>query len=220
MAISPIKLRRLYAIGGSHGYHNWMNSRLVHRMEDADLVLLTGGEDVSPIIYGETHHESTYVNMERDEYELREWKRAQELGLHVIGICRGSQFSCAASGGKLVQDQGNPGYIHPMETYDGKVLPISSTHHQAQHPWNLPAADYRLLAWTRGVSPYHRGGRDEEMVIKHPLAEGREVEIALYRKTRALAIQGHPEGLYDRPEYLPTITWLQHLLDLHMSDSL
>ena len=216
----PKTIRRIYAIGGDHGYSCWMQGQQVPHMEDADLVLLTGGEDVSPSVYGEPSHDSSFFSFKRDEYELKEWKRAQNLGLHVIGICRGAQFCCAASGGRLVQDQHNPGYIHSMDTYDGKTLPISSTHHQAQHPWNLPEKNYKLLAWTHGASPYHMGGRNEEMVIGHPVARDREVEIAYYRNTKALAIQGHPEGIYQQPRYEATIIWLQNLLDLHMEDKL
>ena len=68
-------------------------------------VLLAGGGDVLPSMYGEAAHR-TFVAAEpgRDEYELELVRRALEADLPVLAICRGIQVLNIALGGTLVQD--------------------------------------------------------------------------------------------------------------------
>ncbi|PYR76366.1 MAG: hypothetical protein DMF87_18430 [Acidobacteria bacterium] len=67
-------------------------------------VLLTGGGDVLPSIYGATPH-STFDPAEpgRDEYEIELVRRAIEADLPVFAICRGIQVLNVARGGTLIQ---------------------------------------------------------------------------------------------------------------------
>lgn len=90
------------------------------------------------------------------------------------------------------------------------------------HQWNLPARDWKLLAWTRGMSPYHQGGRMEEMVLgeMERVTGGREIEIATIYPTRVLSVQGHPEYLYGCPGYDSTIEYVQSLLTAHINGTL
>jgi hypothetical protein len=73
---------------------------------------------------------------------------------------------------------------------------VTSSHHQAQFPWNLPDSDFNLLGWTVGLSRYHFNAKGEEMIENHK--SGREVEICYYPKINALAVQSHPEYREDR----------------------
>lgn len=212
-------MRSIYVVGSDLVYANWAQGELVDTMEQADLVLFTGGEDVSPGVYGQPRHPTTCHNPRRDRREASEFEQAVELGKPILGICRGSQFCCAMSGGILVQDQRQSGYLHWVDTWDGQRIRVSSTHHQAQFPWRLPAEDWRLLGWARNESATHEGGLGEELVNGQP-ALGREVEIALYRKTKALAIQSHPEHLTHDPAHAPMIAYMRRLLDLHMEGAL
>lgn len=70
-----------------------------------DGVLLTGGGDVLPSIYGEAAH-PTFKPAEpgRDDYELELARRAIEADLPLLAICRGIQVLNVARGGSLVQD--------------------------------------------------------------------------------------------------------------------
>jgi putative glutamine amidotransferase len=214
-------MRKIYVVGGDEDYANWMDGEVVDSIDECDLVVFTGGEDVDPFMYGEARHLQTSSNLRRDIREKVYFDKAVELGKHIIGICRGSQFVCAMSGGKLVQHQSNPSGWHSIETFEKNHFFITSTHHQAQYPYNLSPEDYRILAWTQHISPYHLGGDGKEM---SPLVE---CEIVYYPKTKSLGIQGHPEYFYietwnDMPsrEIDRTDAWLRGLLDLHMKDEI
>lgn len=156
-------------------------------------------------------HPMTYANQARDRYEMQQFTEAVKLGKHIIGICRGSQFLCVANGGHLVQHQDNPLFIHRINTYDDQELDITSTHHQAAYPFNLPKEDYQILGWTENLSPYHEDGNEEE--LNPPV----ECEIVLYPKSKCLGIQGHPEMM---PITHSTIAYLRDLLNGFMLNNI
>jgi putative glutamine amidotransferase len=74
-------------------------------IESVDGILLTGGGDVLPSIYGEPAHQHySAAEPGRDEYELELARRAVEADLPLLAICRGVQVLNVARGGSLVQD--------------------------------------------------------------------------------------------------------------------
>lgn len=184
---------KVYIVGGSiyNNYANWIpNVKIVDSFEEADLILFAGGEDVCPEYYNEPKHPTTSYNKNRDEYEIPLFKKAIEDGKYILGICRGSQLACVMNGGKLVQHQQNRSYLHEMYDITGGLYMVTSTHHQAQYPFNLPITDYKVLGYTKNLSAFHKDGNDNEMNPKM------ECEIVLYPKTKCLAIQSHPEECY------------------------
>ena len=74
-------------------------------IRSASGILLTGGGDVQPELYGAVPH-PTFSAAEpgRDGYEINLIRRALEKGLPVLAICRGMQVLNVARGGTLVQD--------------------------------------------------------------------------------------------------------------------
>ena len=74
-------------------------------LEGVGGLLLTGGEDVAPALYGEEKHAATVeVAPERDAFEIALVKEARRIGLPIFAICRGIQVLNVAFGGTLVQD--------------------------------------------------------------------------------------------------------------------
>ncbi len=209
-----MKQRKIYVVGGSHGYINWMEGIPAKNIKEADLVCFTGGEDVHPGIYGKDMHPTTSSNIHRDLIEKEMFQLAVELKKPIIGICRGSQFSCAMSGGILVQHQENPEFIHPMETNDGNFL-VSSTHHQAMYPFEMKKDAYKILGWTKNLSNYHYG-----QSFKEELNPPVECEIVYFPKTRALGIQSHPELIYADVPIIETINYCRDLLNKHIAAKL
>jgi putative glutamine amidotransferase len=74
-------------------------------MESVDGLLLTGGEDVDPALYGQPRHPKlSTVNRNRDDTEIALVHAAREIRKPVLAICRGPQLLNVALGGTLIQD--------------------------------------------------------------------------------------------------------------------
>lgn len=179
----------VYVVGGDDGYANWLPMRTAPRIKEASLVLFTGGSDVDPALYGKKVHPETSYYPDRDEYEVMEFQRAREFGLPMLGICRGAQFLCVMSGGELIQHQRHP-YHHGVKTCEGTELQTNSTHHQ--RAYIKPIEDkVELLAWADHISPFSYGESWDDKID-----DPKEVEVAYYKETNCLGIQGHPEMLH------------------------
>lgn len=120
-----------------------------------DGILLTGGHDVNPALYGEKPlNDSVVWNRTRDEMEMFVISYALERNKSILGICRGIQILNVALGGTLYQDlqmQHPSGIGHHMtppydrachevkilentplyERIGSNRIPVNSIHHQA-----------------------------------------------------------------------------------------
>jgi gamma-glutamyl-gamma-aminobutyrate hydrolase PuuD len=124
------------------------------RLSRFDGLLLTGGGDIDPVLYGqETRPEVNHVNPARDEFELPFVRAAIDRGLPTLCICRGAQVLNVALGGTLHQhisdreelvahrnEDGSDGVLHDVRTQPGsRVMKAMgaerartfSHHHQA-----------------------------------------------------------------------------------------
>lgn len=183
---------KVFVVGGDTYYARWIkNCELVDNLKDADIVFFTGGEDVSPNLYGCKKHRTTYCSEARDAYEKEIFDHISE-NQGVIGVCRGSQWLCAVNGGKLVQNCDNHAIwgTHEIVNKGGEKYQITSTHHQMAYPFDLNPDDYEILFWAEHRSTKYEGDKiDPKKIIKEP-------EITLYHKKNkpvCLGIQGHPE---------------------------
>lgn len=70
-----------------------------------DGIMLTGGGDVDPMLYGEAPH-ATFQAAEagRDAFEIALTKAAIAANVPYLAICRGMQLLNVAMGGTLIQD--------------------------------------------------------------------------------------------------------------------
>ena len=68
-----------------------------------DGLVLSGGPDVNPALYGAEPGPYTDVVPERDEAEMVLAKSALASGMPVFGVCRGMQVLAVAAGGSLHQ---------------------------------------------------------------------------------------------------------------------
>lgn len=74
-------------------------------LDRVDGLALAGGADVDSRLYGaEPHATADSPRESRDASELALYRRARELGMPVLGICRGMQVMVVAHGGTLIQN--------------------------------------------------------------------------------------------------------------------
>ncbi len=149
-----------------------------------DGLVLTGGVDVDPALYGEAPHLATAQPCpERDELEIRLLRTALERDLPVLAICRGLQLMNVALGGTLQQHiEGHRGVDHAVELTGrlagimGPGPEVNSRHHQA-------------LA--KVAAPLQVTGKAGDVV--------EAVEVRGYRWV--VGVQWHPEDMVaDRPD--------------------
>ena len=165
--------------------------------KDLDAILLWGGTDINPYYYNQAHHYNSQASRTKDSIrDVMEWAwmiEAQNLGISIIGVCRGAQFLCAFAGGKLIQHMTGHHGDHSITTVDGRVYQSSSDHHQLMDLRGLKEGeDYVLLAWsTNKLSKQYENDNETLDDI------GLEPEIVWFPKIRGLAIQGHPEWMDD-----------------------
>ncbi|MDE5560306.1 MAG: membrane dipeptidase [Bacteroidaceae bacterium] len=72
-----------------------------------DGIVLSGGADMNPLLVGEEPIPQLHgINAERDVPELTLIRRAYEMQIPMLGICRGVQMLAVALGGSVYQDLG------------------------------------------------------------------------------------------------------------------
>ncbi|RYY56768.1 MAG: gamma-glutamyl-gamma-aminobutyrate hydrolase family protein [Chitinophagaceae bacterium] len=168
-------------------------------------ILFSGGVDIQPSLYGMQEgypNAPELFNKTRDVFEKQLFEKTQQLGLPVLGVCRGMQLINALSGGTLTQDLGIAGNQthraipgdkqHWANVEEGSQLSaivrssrisINSAHHQSV---GQVAPGFRIGAFSQDGEP-------ESLERISP--EGLSF---------LLAVQWHPErmfrfGLQDEP---------------------
>jgi len=104
--------------------------RALLEKERIDGVLLTGGGDVDPNLYGGSSDNTMLVHRLRDDFEIALIRAARDANLPVLGICRGCQIINVALGGTLrnlreEEDMRGCHLVltgHPVELVPGSVL--------------------------------------------------------------------------------------------------
>ena len=162
-------------------------------------LLLSGGADLDPSLYGQEPHPAVAVEPARDDLELEAWNAARKQGVPIFGVCRGFQAINVFSGGTLVQhleghdSPTNAPEAHPLRLDPASRLAgilgetdpllraeVNSYHHQA-----VRLADLAPGLVASGVAPH----RDGELVEALEAADPADWLIG---------VQFHPE----RPEFI------------------
>jgi gamma-glutamyl-gamma-aminobutyrate hydrolase PuuD len=158
---------------------------------DYKLVVFTGGEDVTPELYGETSPKKVCCNNEeRDSLERRVFNIADQHRIKMYGICRGTQIINVLLGGKMMHHvNGHGGVQHDITLASGNVVPATVSVNSLHHQMCVPSLHTHILAWsTKRLSNVYVGDKDEEMLYHGP-----EVEAIYNPNFKCLGVQWHPE---------------------------
>lgn len=80
---------KIFVVGGDRMYSSWISKNSVNSIQEADLVIFTGGSDVNPAAYGERQHATTEINKNRDITEAVAFVTAIINKKPILSICRG-----------------------------------------------------------------------------------------------------------------------------------
>jgi putative glutamine amidotransferase len=160
-------------------------------LDRLDGILLSGGPDLDPELYGqETHSETNGIEPQRDRAEIALLRSVLERDMPVLAVCRGSQVLNVALGGDLVQHLpevvGDEKHKHtPGEFADHDVVLVQGTRVQ------------EILGDHAPVKSHHHQGYGQlgEGLREAARAEDGTIE-ALEDPSRrfALGVLWHPEA--------------------------
>lgn len=191
---------KVHIVGGGQGGYSGMFLSAGWELEsdftEADMVQFTGGEDVSPWLYGEQDHRTTHASGRRDLEEAGYFAITRRMGIPMSGICRGGQFLNVMSGGKMYQHVSKhaTGATHKLYDADiGLEVNVSSTHHQMMRagPGGLVYATARLGGFKQYMG--------EHGVVECNDPDEPDTEVVYYPETKCLCFQPHPE--FFRPDH-------------------
>ena len=158
-----------------------------------DGFLFTGGQDVSPELYGENPRQACgEICEKRDAFEQRLFAQALEQDKPMLGICRGIQFFNACLGGTLYQDLPTE---HPSEIGHSMKPPYDRMAHTV-HIWPMtPLASLLGKTELEVNSCHHQAIRSLAPSLVEMARSTDDLIEAMYLpgKTFVWGVQWHPE---------------------------
>lgn len=175
-------------------------------LERVDGLLLTGGADVDPALYGDSPHPATQTDAVRDAFEIPLSWEALGRDMPLFAICRGIQVLNVAAGGTLVQDI--PSAVTSNLSHAVASPPNSPAHSIAVVPGSRLAA---ALSPTLNSPSCTVNSRHHQavatvapsFVVSATSADG--VVEAIERPDAAfcVGVQWHPENFWRTGEFAP-----------------
>ncbi|HOX37325.1 MAG TPA: gamma-glutamyl-gamma-aminobutyrate hydrolase family protein [Candidatus Brocadiia bacterium] len=173
-----------------------------------DGLLLTGGGDIDPAMYGEPLHPETDIAPEmRLKLDLPLAREALLTETPVLGICMGNQVLNVAAGGTLIQD---------IKAASLGTIPHRQmeSDHRAVHDVIIESGS--MLAGIVGPEPlgvntthHHAAGRMGKGFRIAARATDGTIEAIENAETRAaLGVQWHPERLCAMERHRKLFEWL------------
>ena len=164
-------------------------------LDTVDGLIIGGGDDISPELYGAELKMVARLDPDRDALERRLAEDALARNIPVLGICRGAQMLNIALGGTLYQDAWS---AYPNSRFVKTILPRRAV---------TVEADTHLARYT-GRTRFNVNALHTQAV--DTLGEGLRVSardeggmIQAVERTAdpfAIGVQWHPEHLFFRPE--------------------
>lgn len=153
-------------------------------VKELDLILFSGGEDISPSLYGEPNSYS-FFSEERDSVETQifgTWSKIRGKKPKILGVCRGHQLVNTLLGGTLFQD------LHFQINRE----------HEGIHELNLLLETEATSLFSRVNSMHHQGVKNVGSGL-YCTAKWKETPEIL-ESDDILTVQFHPEFM-DHKEF-------------------
>ncbi len=164
----------------------------VEVLENCDALVLTGGVDVAPELYGDWPDETVHVDSERDGIEFKEIDIALKKRIPVLGICRGLQILNVYFGGTLIID---------LEKFHGRNHRAISDEEDRSHKIQL-AEDSKLRSFIKQeagtVNSSHHQAADRignGLKVTARADDGTVEAIEGNENPDVVAVQWHPERM-------------------------
>lgn len=154
---------------------------------ECDALLLPGGGDADPALYGQENRGSNPPDHDRDRDELELIEQFVAQGKPILGICRGHQMLNIALGGTLVQDLPDERHRHDTEADTDRVHRVRSL-----HPLMLELYGEEFVSNSAHHQAIDRLGAG---LVATCISEDGVIEGIVHENGRVLGVQFHPERM-------------------------
>ena len=170
------------------------NRPIEQLMEGVGGVLLPGGPDIDPNLYGVSPDPVAGLDIcrELDDLDLRILRYSLDLDMPVLAICRGMQLLNVACGGRLIQ------HLDGHQPYTEHGSTIGKSHNIFLAPGAKAAAVIGSAGFFK-VNSFHHQGLNESMRSPELMTTGYSVEDGLVEALESpkhswvIGFQCHPE---------------------------
>jgi putative glutamine amidotransferase len=163
-----------------------------------DALILSGGGDVDPALYGEPVNGSRGIDRERDEIELALIRWALQEAKPLFAICRGIQVLNVALGGSLYQDLAAdmPGALR-HDYFDSQGFARDHLAHEVDLTPGCRLARLLGVGHVPVNSLHHQGLKTlaADLVAVGHAPDGLVEAVEITGHPFAIGVQWHPEAL-------------------------
>jgi len=161
----------------------------------ADGIILTGGEDINPILYGDTSNLALCepINHRRDSLEQKLFDYAFRHKVPLMGVCRGMQMMNVATGGSLYGDLPSEIGIEVVHRNNGEAIHDIVVTDTCSLIFPLGKDTFTVNSW------HHQGLKDISAYLQVVAKshDGLAEAVVMYKAFHPfmIAVQFHPERL-------------------------
>ena len=158
-----------------------------------DGLILSGGADLDPGLYGQPPGPLTVTRPERDAAEMLLARAALEADLPVLGVCRGMQVLAVAAGGTLHQHL-------PDVLGHEKHRPAPGVYGEHEASFTPGSRIAALMGDDLGIHCYHHQGVADAgtLTVTGRTEDGLIEAVEIAARRFVLGVQWHPEVVRDR----------------------
>lgn len=157
-----------------------------------DKLILAGGQDVSPEIYGQTKNATGNYSKARDDFEQALITETLKQGKPIFAVCRGMQLVNVYFGGTLHQE------IGPLSDVEHMQDPIPREEPSHDLLLEKTSSLHTIYGNQGKINSFHHQAVDslgEELQVTGRCSDGM-IESIENKKRHLLGVQWHPDFAY------------------------